>query len=775
MQRSSAKEWDWIAAGLLFLLLQVAAARLVTTDWAAFLYWTETMAGVGTVLGLALGLSRFRRGAALALAAGYTIVVLPWQLTMSAPDDQLLDRLVRVGGVLAASLSQFFHRQPVEETLFFLFFVCLAFWLMGLAGGYWLARHGRVLGSIVVAGAALLIIQAYGNYQRLASWWLALYLLIAVLLAGRVHFVRQKKVWEQERVFVSEESGANIFAGLFMMAALAILAAWWIPGSPGTIQRAADTWNTYTRPVRERLSNAVTSLQGPYGRPSENFYGRSLLLGQNAAAGDAIVLTVEVQEPPDLNVRYYWRGRVYNVYQAGVWSDSADTQLVFQPNQENLGIPDAADRSAAAFVLTSNFPTQRLIYAPSPAVWLDRAADVTAVRTATSVYDAFSWEARTAMAAGSIYQVRAELRNPDVQQLRGAGEAYPAWVMDHYLGVPERYREELGRLAESITADSRNPYDAAAAITNHLRANIEYAPSVPVIPEGHDPVMWVLLDYKKGFCNYYASAEVLLLRSIGIPARLAVGFARGEREGDTYTVQRGDAHAWPEVYFPNIGWVEFEPTANQDPLVRPSPVVPSGGTVLNPPALAQRDEGAGSSRPEKDEENLPGSAALPEAMTPADRAMYAGLLVLTAVLATILAYRFRVLPRVPILLSKVIEAGGGTAPNWIRAWEGWNRLEPIERAFASVSWSLRVLGKQPAVGATPATQAAALSRLVPGAARHIAVLRDELESGLFTPHPANLERARKAGLVVLLHALRARVLGVLTALDGRAVYSDRRN
>ena len=78
-------------------------------------------------------------------------------------------------------------------------------------------------------------------------------------------------------------------------------------------------------------------------------------------------------------------------------------------------------------------------------------------------------------------------------------------------------------------------------------------------------------DLKQGFCNYYASIEVLMLRSVGVPARMAVGFAEGgfDNEANVYIVRSLDSHAWPEVYFPEIGWIEFEPTGNQDPLLRP--------------------------------------------------------------------------------------------------------------------------------------------------------------------------------------------------------------
>ena len=130
-------------------------------------------------------------------------------------------------------------------------------------------------------------------------------------------------------------------------------------------------------------------------------------------------------------------------------------------------------------------------------------------------------------------------------------------------------------LAEQVTSGQSTPYDQAQAITNYLRNTIQYTLTVPSPPPGEDPAVWVLFDYKKGFCNYYASDEVLMLRSIGIPARLAVGFAEGSSNNDSsvansvsFTVLNHDAHAWPEVYFPNIGWVEFEPTVNQNPIVR---------------------------------------------------------------------------------------------------------------------------------------------------------------------------------------------------------------
>ena len=142
-----------------------------------------------------------------------------------------------------------------------------------------------------------------------------MYLLLALLLAGRVYFLRSKKDWSQRRVFVSEEAWPSIFGSLFAGAAIAILA-----GLDHThlllrgFDRRPRHGMTFSRPIRDRLSNAVSALNGPYGRPGTNFYGSSLLVGQSAASGDLPVFTVDVSSGLVSTPRFYWRGRVYDSY-----------------------------------------------------------------------------------------------------------------------------------------------------------------------------------------------------------------------------------------------------------------------------------------------------------------------------------------------------------------------------------------------------------------------------------------------------------------------------
>ena len=133
-----------------------------------------------------------------------------------------------------------------------------------------------MLPSIVLGGAAIIVVQAYADYQPRGSWWLAVYLLIAILLAGRIHYLNNQDDWSRRRVFVNEESWPNILGSLFVTAGAAILIAWLLPTSRASLQAAVDTWKNVSSPIRDRLSNAVASLSGPYGKPTGNFYGGTL-------------------------------------------------------------------------------------------------------------------------------------------------------------------------------------------------------------------------------------------------------------------------------------------------------------------------------------------------------------------------------------------------------------------------------------------------------------------------------------------------------------------
>lgn len=118
----------------------------------------------------------------------------------------------------------------------------------------------------------------------------------------------------------------------------------------------------------------------------------------------------------------------------------------------------------------------------------------------------------------------------------------------------------LVSLAAEITQDASSSYEKITALEAWFDANIQYDLDSPLPPKGTDPLEFLLLQDKTGYCEQMATSLVLLARSLGIPARMATGFVTNEYEDGKYVVRSRDAHAWAEVYFPEVGWVTFDPT-----------------------------------------------------------------------------------------------------------------------------------------------------------------------------------------------------------------------
>ena len=158
------------------------------------------------------------------------------------------------------------------------------------------------------------------------------------------------------------------------------------------------------------------------------------------------------------------------------------------------------------------------------------------------------------------YDAYSQLPELDEASLRAASRDYPQEIRDTYLQLP-RLDSRIPELAEQIVAPSRNPYDEARALEAFLRTRFHYTLNLTAEP-GVDPLAHFLFETHAGHCEYFASAMAILLRTLGIPTREVNGFLPGEFNdlaGD-YIVRASDAHSWVEVYFPENGWVTFDPT-----------------------------------------------------------------------------------------------------------------------------------------------------------------------------------------------------------------------
>jgi hypothetical protein len=365
---------------------------------------------------------------------------------------------------------------------------------------------------------------------------------------------------------------------------------------------------------------------------------------------------------------------------------------------------------------------------------------------------------------------QALIAGPSIEELRSTGADYPAWVTDRYLQVPEDIAPQLSELALEITAPYDTVYDKVQAITNYLRKEIKYETKITSTPpKNRDPVLWVLFDYKKGFCMYDASAETLMLRSIGIPARMAVGFVEGaydELEGH-YVVTYKDSHAWPEVYFPGIGWVEFEPTSNQFPLERPE--AENNGVATTPNA----DEGltvnplVPAPLQERPELSVVIGSSTAGQTKPHGTILITTLILLILGLSIFIIRRYSLNERLPVYLANNYERRGNVPPRWLKRWVRWVNLSQIERAFQAINLSLFWLGHSQPADVTSQKRAEVLIEHLPSAQDQTLSLLQEFHATIYTPHTGNIAAARRAAMVILLKTWQIRIKETLQFPDTR--------
>jgi transglutaminase-like putative cysteine protease len=170
----------------------------------------------------------------------------------------------------------------------------------------------------------------------------------------------------------------------------------------------------------------------------------------------------------------------------------------------------------------------------------------------------------------SQYRVDGTVSNASVQRLQAAPATYPDWL-DTYLQLPSDLPASVVAKAREVTAGAATPYDKANLLEQYLRT-FPVDTKIKPAPAKRDSVAYFLFDAGRGYFDYHASAMVVMLRSLGVPARMTVGYVTRPQDRipdtNTYVVADANSFAWPEVYFPGLGWVEFNPTPSEPRILR---------------------------------------------------------------------------------------------------------------------------------------------------------------------------------------------------------------
>jgi len=327
-------------------------------------------------------------------------------------------------------------------------------------------------------------------------------------------------------------------------------------------------------------------------------FAKSLDTGDRISLGNQVIMRVRASRPN------YWVGQTFDQWTGQSWVQSTYPVNGHRTQKITGGspftIPTYPDQVAElaqgqediqTFYLSTGGPNLVFHADNAQRVYLQaRALQVTPDGTIASTLS---------MGSGTIYTVVSDDTDGSPAQLQAAtapvtsggapGATAPptstvltASEQARYLQLPHAY-PRVTTLASEITAGISNPadpdphtYDKVAAIERWMTTHVHYTTDIPPLPAGADTVDSFLFGTRTGYCEQISTATVVMLRTLGIPAREAVGYVPGPYDPitDLYDVQAKDAHAWVQVWFPGYGWQNFDPTATV-PLANPTP-----GSVL---------------------------------------------------------------------------------------------------------------------------------------------------------------------------------------------------
>ncbi|MBE9138935.1 DUF3488 domain-containing protein [Nodosilinea sp. LEGE 07088] len=312
--------------------------------------------------------------------------------------------------------------------------------------------------------------------------------------------------------------------------------------------------------------------QGPGVVDFNSYYGFNRQMNQNlrGTMTPQVVMRVRSQAPG------FWRVLAFDTYTGQGWdiSRNDDTQRVqrwrfsaqmFLPMTPNLG---RYRDIVQTYTLVSELPNLiPALYQPKELYFPTREVAIDPEGTLRSP---------VILQEGMTYSVVSRVPYRDRTQLRQVGTLYPPGIRSHYLQVPEAVLEPVRAKTEELLATSptplNDPYEKSLYLTQTLKQRYSIQPDLPFFTDDQDLVETFLFETQGGYPDHFSTVLTIMLRSIGIPARLVAGFGEGEFNPFTgfYVVRNTDAYALTEVYFPQYGWFGFDPIPGHE-LIPPSP------------------------------------------------------------------------------------------------------------------------------------------------------------------------------------------------------------
>jgi transglutaminase-like putative cysteine protease len=495
---------------------------------------------------------------------------------------------------------------PAKVTRGFLLGAVLGSWISAFVADLFAFRARTRLEAVVPSFTVFLFAALLGaDRHRLSAALVFLAAVLAFVVLAEVYALPRPRPWLAGRRAAGER--ALVRSGLGLAAVGVVLAVVVGPQLPGAY--ATGILGVGDGGGRKNGTRVTLS-------PLVDIRGR--LVSQSSVE----LFTVVTDTPT------YWRITSLDRFDGNIWSSLSN----YRPAGTRLPVigPDASRGGSAK-------STQEFEISGLASIWLPAAYRPERLNTSGKVRfdpDSASLATDKETSDGMKYTVESALPRLTAIDLATAAVDVPADIAARYLELPASVSRQVQREARRVAGTEQSPYKRAKALQDYFRDNFTY--NIQVSP-GHDAnAMDQFLSSKEGYCEQFAGTYAAMARSLGLPARVAVGFTAGTRDADgRWHVTGKEAHAWPEVYLSGYGWVAFEPTpgrglpgAEDYTQVAPAQAADSATVVTTPQAAAPVEPD-----PEPTPDFGPAAAPTPEQHSAAGpRRVVAGLLLALAVL-----------------------------------------------------------------------------------------------------------------------------------------------
>lgn len=570
---SSRLREGWPLLLLAWAMLIVASVAILQADLVDGLHVLPIVASLGLFFGWLLAKSHFSERTAHIFGLIFGVFFVTYLVGTTLEFDGIWrDRIIDLFARQIAWLQKAVEGGTSRDSIIFVLQTAGVFWLLGYFAGWFTFRKPYVWRVVVPIGVVLLSVVYYYNGPRPLLLYLAAFTLLALVFVAITYLTSEESAWRAATVRYDKAIRFDFLRSGLVAALLALLIAWSLP----TMQASAavgDALGVASGPWRsfqDDWTRLFSSLR-TYGTSTSDPYQESLVLGGPRTVGNGLVMDIYV--PQELPYGVYWQAISYDTYEDGRWtaSDVGGEALVHYPDDGDLDVPPTLAREVITQTVVNYLPNSSFIYAAPEVLNTDKQMLVDGSFDEQGNLLVTSLRSRFVLRQGDNYKVTSQVSMADASSLRNASTEYPQWVTDRFLQLPATVTPETVDLARELTIGYDAPFDKAVAIRDYLRNAIAYNDQIDAAPEGVDPVHYVLFDLQEGYCNYYAAAMAVMLRSQGVPTRVVSGYALGDYDAPTssYRVRSSNLHTWVESYFPGYGWIQFEPTASIPVFERP--------------------------------------------------------------------------------------------------------------------------------------------------------------------------------------------------------------